>query len=333
METLTTTKSKIKTSTVVKTIVLAGTFLLVTRLAFALIPPIFTNITYKGASVTCTDSSFKQFKDANCQLASYWTSVANKFCESRPPKFFGKPNKVSRVSLENACTFSRPISSVPVSSPNPLPVQPPVACPTLNPGDMVKPYRLASIYILDSQRKLRYFPDSDVFKSWRSNDDVVGFSVISNECYNTFQFPTVAPYGVNFRPGSYIIKRSSSDLLYAIEPGNKLAKITPAVAATLYGANYQVKIVADVFWPNFIARGPDITTSVPHPGMLLKLATDAKVWYVNENGSVSEVTGGGATANRFRIDFVRTVATSTLAGMTVGAPITGYVPALSDRVQ
>lgn len=204
-------------------------------------------------------------------------------------------------------------------------------CPTLQSGALIKVSGRPAIYAVDSNGKVLYFPSGDEFKSWNSNNSYGGYSTITQSCYDALPVPTMAPLGVNFRPGSYVVKRPSSDQLYVVEPGNMLATITPAAAAALYGSNYKVMTVADVFFPNYgNTRGAAITDGTKaHPGMLISNA--GKTYLVNADGSISEVTSAGFTANRFKSAFVHAV--SSIAAYTVGSQVTDVVAATADRTQ
>lgn len=202
-------------------------------------------------------------------------------------------------------------------------------CPTLNAGDMLKVTGKPAIYAVNNDLKVLYFPNGDVFKSWRPTYG--GYVSVTQECFDSLSVPSTYPGAVNYRPGSYVVKRPSSDQLYVVEPGNKLAKITVDAAKALYGTNYKVMVVDDAFWPHYTQRGSDITTGVAHPGMLV--SNGGKTWYVNTDGTLSEVTSTGMTANGFQTQFVHAVANSAVAGLTVGSPITAEVKALTDKTQ
>lgn len=239
--------------------------------------------------------------------------------------------KLGRKVLTIGTVFSTILWSVGVSALVPAMVQAADACPAFKSGDMIKVTGRPAIYSVDSNGKVLYFPSGDEFKSWNSNDSYGGYISVTQSCFDSLPVPTTAPLGVNFRPGSYVVKRPSSDQLYVVEPGNMLATITPAAAAALYGAAYKVITVADVFWPNYgNTRGAAITDgSKAHPGMLI--SNGGKTYLVNADSSLSEVTASGFTANRFKAAFVRPV--SSVAGYVVGSQITDVAAAVADRSQ
>ncbi|MDD2758375.1 MAG: hypothetical protein PHD72_03335 [Patescibacteria group bacterium] len=204
-----------------------------------------------------------------------------------------------------------------------------VGCPTLVAGDMVKVSGKPAIYAVNSALKILYFPSGDEFKSWRPTYG--GYQTISQTCFDSLNVPISYPAAVNYHPGSYVVKRASSDQLYVVEPSNKLAKITPALATSLYGAAYKVMTVADPFWPHYVNRGTDVTTAKPHPGMLIKVGT--VTYYVDTDNQLREVTAAGLTANGFQTKFIRTLSASAIEGMTKGATITAEIKALTDKTQ
>jgi hypothetical protein len=211
------------------------------------------------------------------------------------------------------------------------PVTPPSGsgCPALVAGDMVKVTGKPAIYAVNSAMKIMYFPSGDEFKSWRPTYG--GYYSITQTCFDALSVPTSYPAAVNYHPGSYVIKRASSDQLYVVEPGNKLAKITSTAATSLYGTAYTTMTIADPFWPHYVNRGTDIAAAKAHPGMLVKVG--AVTYYVDADNKLREVTTGGMTANGFQTGFVRTVPASAIEGLATGVKITAEIKALTDKTQ
>ncbi|MBI2037517.1 MAG: hypothetical protein HYT15_01100 [Candidatus Magasanikbacteria bacterium] len=203
------------------------------------------------------------------------------------------------------------------------------SCPVLNVGDMVKVINKPAIYVVNRLSKIMYFPSGDEFKSWNQNESYGGYKTIDQACFDSLPAPTAYPGGINFRPGSYVIKKDTSSQLYAVLPNNTIAKISSAEATALYGANYKVMIVKSVFWPNYVTMVADISTKA-HAGMLVK--KDNKTWYV-DGANLREVTSAGMTANRFKNAFVRTVPSSYLSPFGTGALIDGEVADIANRTQ
>lgn len=216
-----------------------------------------------------------------------------------------------------------------------VPVANAAVCPTLSAGDMVKVSGKAAIYSVNKNNQILYFPSGDEFKSWTglsatAANQYAGYVTITQDCFDSLAVPSSYPGAVNYRAGSYVVKRPSSDQLYVVLPGNSLAKISTTDATALYGANYKVMTVADAFWPHYVNRGADVSGMV-HEGMLVSNA--GKTWYVAASNVLREVTATGMTANRFKAAFVHAVPASYLTGTTVGTPIEALESVLTNRTQ
>ena len=205
------------------------------------------------------------------------------------------------------------------------------SCPALSAGEMIKVSGKPAIYTVNNDLKVLYFPSGDEFKSWNVTDSYGGYTTVNQECFDSLQVPSTYPGAANYRPGSWVVKRPSSDQLYVVEPGNKLAKVTLAAAKALYGSAFKTMTVADPFWPHYVNRGPDVTEAKVHPGMLV--ANGGKTWYVDDSSMLREVTASGMTANRFKSAFVHVATDAMIAGLSFGSQITAEVPAVSDRTQ
>ncbi|MFA5174935.1 MAG: choice-of-anchor Q domain-containing protein [Patescibacteria group bacterium] len=202
-------------------------------------------------------------------------------------------------------------------------------CPALSAGDMIKVSGRPAIYVLNKNKEVLYFPNGDVFKSWRPNYG--GYISISQECYDSLPIPKSLPGGVNFMPGSYILKRPSSSQFYIIEPNNTVAKITLFAAEFLYGSNFKPMIVSDLHWLNYINKGDDITLLKPHAGMVV--SANNKNYYVEDENVLREISSIGLSANGLQSKFIRSVASSVLAGFVYGGVINGKLPFISEKTQ
>lgn len=164
-------------------------------------------------------------------------------------------------------------------------------CPTLTAGSLFKVPDNSAVYLLNANMERMYFPHASVYKSWY--EDYSAVVEIPNTCVDNYPVPSAPPYGVNYRPGSRLVKVQISPSVYVVEPGNQRAKIgSEAVARALYGDNWASLVVdiADVFWPNYVSSGSEITEAVPHDGMLVKTANNANVFYI-KNGVRYNVVG------------------------------------------
>lgn len=155
------------------------------------------------------------------------------------------------------------------------------ACPPLEAGDLFKVPGNSAVYLLNADMNRMYFPNSAVYQTWYP--DFSGVVEIPNTCVDAYPAPASAPYGVNFRPGSALVKVQVSPSVYVVEEGNQLSKIgSEQVASDLYGSNWATKVydIADVFWPNYTGRGAELTDATLHDGMLAKVAGSNDVYYV-----------------------------------------------------
>ena len=146
-------------------------------------------------------------------------------------------------------------------------------CPVLSSGDLFKVPNNSAVYLVNANMQRMYFPHSTVFKSWY--EDYLTVVEIPTTCVDNYPSPGVAPFGVNYRPGSKLIKVQISPSVYAVGSDNTKYKIgSEDVASALYGSDWASKVVdiADVFWPNYVHTGDQINEAVPHEGMLIKVA-------------------------------------------------------------
>src|SRR3989344_1163418 len=208
-------------------------------------------------------------------------------------------------------------------------------CPTLAAGDMIKVGSRPAIYSVNKMNQVLYFPSGDEFKSWTglsatAPNQYAGYISVTQACFDSLAVPSAYPGAVNYRAGSYVVKRPSSDQLYVVLPGNSLAKVSTTDAKALYGTNYKVMTVQDAFWPHYTMRGADVAGTV-HEGMLV--SKDGKTWYVDAGMKLREVTAAGMTANRFKAGWVHAVAASYLAGTSVGTMLDAMESTLTNRTQ
>ncbi len=178
-------------------------------------------------------------------------------------------------------------------------------CPELQAGDLFKVPDNSAVYLLNADMRRMYFPTGEVYRTWFA--DFSGVVVIPNTCVDAYPAPASGPAGVNFRPGSRLVKVQISPSVYAVEPGNTKSKIASEdVARALYGDNWAtlVRDTSDVFWPNFDNNGAEVTDEVPHDGQLITSESGSGVFYVL-NGMRHAIDG---TLPSFVSADVRTVA-------------------------
>ncbi|MFA5211530.1 MAG: hypothetical protein WC414_03440 [Patescibacteria group bacterium] len=197
-------------------------------------------------------------------------------------------------------------------------------CPALEAGDLYKVPGSNSVYYLNSEMESMYFPTEEVFNSWGfSFSDV---KTIPNTCFDMYEQAT--PAGLNFRPGSRLVKRVESPTVYAVLPGNTRAAIgSEAVAKALYGENW-AKLVRDlpgVFMSNFLSTGAALDESVPHNGQFVKETGSDKVYFAMD-GKLYEVDGD-VTAD------VRTVSATVLSKLDKSTETVTLASTMEDPAQ
>jgi hypothetical protein len=168
-------------------------------------------------------------------------------------------------------------------------------CPALEAGNLFKVEGNTAVYLVNADMERMYFPNSEVYHTWY--EDFSGVVEIASACVSAYPNGT-NPAGVNFRPGSRLVKVVISPDVYAVGPDNMRYKITSEEsAAALYGAEWAtlVRDVHDFHWPNY-TDGADVDGL--HDGMLVmepevaEAATTAAgdVYYV-EGGMLMLVDG------------------------------------------
>ncbi|HAT03342.1 MAG TPA: hypothetical protein DCS29_01005 [Candidatus Magasanikbacteria bacterium] len=189
-------------------------------------------------------------------------------------------------------------------------------CPELEAGELFKVPNGSAVYMLTSDLDAMYFPSEEIFKSW--NLSFTNVTQIPNSCFDNYE--QANPAGVNYRPGTYLLKRVESPSIYVVLPGNQRQKVTePAVLEALYGSNWGtlVRDVPSYYWSNYVAAATDLTTAVPHDGMVVRKTGETKVYYV-KGSTLYEVTGLQAAG---MTDFggVKGYEVASLGGLTVAA--------------
>ena len=193
------------------------------------------------------------------------------------------------------------------------------ATPDVSAGDLIKFPGSPAVYLLNADLQRVYFPNSDVFHSWFP--DFSGVIEMPADAVSNFPAPSMAPFGVNYRPGSMVVRLEISPDVFAVEPGNKLAKVgSEAVAKALYGDRWNVvgenlAFIGDVFWPNYAGRGADLSEAKPHDGMLVKKAGETDLYFVKD-GALSRVEGSLSAA---AAGDVRTVTAEVFSTLQVAA--------------
>lgn len=193
-------------------------------------------------------------------------------------------------------------------------------CPELESGDLFKVSGNSAVYLVSPEMKRMYFPNGEVYNTWYK--DFSGITTIDASCVDAYQ----SGGGLNFRPGSRLVKTAVSPSVFAVGPNNMKMKLgSEAVATALYGANWNklVRILPDVFDSNFAGVGSEITSSVLHNGQLVKKSGDSTVYFVMDGKAVkvdgtlpSQVAGDVRTVSESVFSSV-SMGTNTVAGSAV----------------
>ena len=105
-------------------------------------------------------------------------------------------------------------------------------------GDLIKMAGLSSVYYLAADGKRYVFPNESTYFSWYGDfSGVVTIPQAELESY---------PLGKNVtvRPGTKLVKITTNPKVYAVTTGGTLVAVPDeATAATLYGANWNKRII------------------------------------------------------------------------------------------
>ncbi len=171
-------------------------------------------------------------------------------------------------------------------------------------------------------RALPYYPEYNTFDSWYYNQDDV--LTISNT--ELMSYPIRG--NVTYRPGTELLKISTDDRIWAVEPGGILRNMgnsSSTYLTALYGLEWyqRVMIVPDSFWTNYVP-GPDWLYVNKHPEGTVIQYSGSSDKYLISNGQKRKFVGTGFTDNRYQEEYVVTgVATSTFvydSGMDIVGP-------------
>jgi len=185
-------------------------------------------------------------------------------------------------------------------------------CPSLEAGDLFKVKGNSAVYLLNSDMKRMYFPTADVYNTWFS--DFSGVVEIDQTCVSAYPNAT-NPSGVDYRPGSRLVKVVISPEVYAVGPGNMRHLIgSEEEAKSLYGDNWAslIRDIHDFHWPNY-TTGAEVNGLMN--GMLVKRADSDTVLYIMD-GKTHPVDG---TLPSFVAGDVRTVSDSLVDALEMSA--------------
>ncbi len=177
-------------------------------------------------------------------------------------------------------------------------------------GSLIKMNGLSSVYYLGADGKRYVFPNQSTYFSWYK--DFSGVVTISQSELESY------PLGANItmRPGTKLVKITTSPKVYAVEPGGTLRAIpSEASAKALYGDNWAKRVVdvADAFFTNYKQGNALAENEVP-AGSLVKNSGNASVYYFDGSSYRQIANETAFNANRFNFDNVMTISNSITAG-------------------
>ena len=171
---------------------------------------------------------------------------------------------------------------------------------------MVNDKSSSAVWVLDAGLKRIYFPNEDVYKTWNATSagkaDWSLIKKVAPSCLETVVVPAAAPFGVNYFPGSTVLKLEGGTKYFVTEAGNKKSEITEIAAAELFGSTWKsgVKTYSQFFSTWAATDGVKIETARLLDGSLVKKA--AGDTYQVVAGKLSKVDGAltGAAAKAVR---------------------------------
>jgi hypothetical protein len=194
-------------------------------------------------------------------------------------------------------------------------------------GDLIKMDGLSSVYYLGADNKRYVFPNESTYFSWYSDfSSVVTIPQAELESYDLGA-------NVTMRPGTKLVKITTSPKVYAVEKGGKLVTIpSEEVAKSLWGNDWAKRVVdvADAFFTNYEIVSGEVEADAYPEGSLVKFGGD-DVYYIAADGSARKIDGEAAfAANRFQS---ANVVTATIARPSTGSAIDGVEATVADTAQ
>lgn len=198
-------------------------------------------------------------------------------------------------------------------------------CAELSAGTRFKVANYPAVYIVNKDHKRMYFPNSEVYSTWYS--DYSGIVTIDPICVD--EYPTGG--GVNYRPGSRLVKTAVSPTVYAVGPNNTKHRITnESTAVVLFGNNWPTKIrlLSDAFDSN-LKIGSDVENIKSVNGQLVVIEDNPQVYFVSE-GKLKKVLGSIPT---FLNKDVQGIRQSMLENVPLSTETTTVAEILADPTQ
>jgi len=196
-------------------------------------------------------------------------------------------------------------------------------------GDLIKTANSSAIYYLDAANTKHPFHHAREYATWYANFSNI--KVIPNAEMISYTLGNT----IVARPGTKLVQfveinangtfnTVNTPEVYAVGPNGMLYKLdSGATAASLYGANWETKILA---LPTYLkslytVNSTQMTSTSSYPtGTLVKLASSDQVYYI-DGANKRPVTSAGFTGNHFNDAYVLTVA--SVSGYIDSTSLTG----------
>ncbi len=188
----------------------------------------------------------------------------------------------------------------------------PLSAKAVSQGDLVKCPDFSAVYYLAPNGTRAVFPNDKVYFSWYEDFSTV--QTISCADLATYPIGALIPY----RAGTRLIKITSLNDVYAVEPGGYLRKIVSENdAVQLFGVNWAQKVddVNDAFWPSY-TRGADLAENEYALGSVIRDATNGTYYLYTDSGWKRLL---GTQATKALRDFAPNVQTLPFTGSVLDA--------------
>ena len=199
-------------------------------------------------------------------------------------------------------------------------------------GDLFKSSSLKTVYYYGFDGTRYTFPNESTYTSWfMTATGGADFSAVTTMSDSAVAEITLGG-NVVMRPGTYWIKITSDNKVYAVARDGKIHWLeSEAVASGFAGAdwNKRIKDVPDVFFTDY-SVGASLMTSTAYEGMMYMMGGDT---YIVWDGKTHLVSAAGMSANKLKSVFVMDGSGIDDSALAAGSEITMKSSAISDVAQ
>lgn len=166
-----------------------------------------------------------------------------------------------------------------------------VNCSQLKTNSLFKVSGFSAVYLVNTDGRRLYFPNEEVYRTWFS--DFSNIITIDQSCIDNYP----SGGGVNYRPGSRLVKTAISPSVFLIEPNNTKRKIAnEQIAQALYGPKWNlfVRNISDATDSNYQV-GSEVKTLSLLDGadglIVVQADLDFPDYYFVDNGVLRKIVG------------------------------------------